>query len=462
MTQPPPYNRFQRQSDYQAAHPLPGPALDGVGLDAEFDRIKTTLDATLANLALIQRDDGLLRNASVSPDTITSALAIMIAGWTIRGPWVTATAYVLKDYVTQGGNGYVCIVAHTSGTFATDLAAAKWALVSTKGDTGLTGPQGAPGATGPAGLSAGGFLNRIINGDFAVDQRNAATPKTFTAGGNVAYCIDRWYASCAGANITGQQAVGTAPNQFGYQFTGAASNSGIVFGQRIESGNIYDLAGQTVTVQVMLSASAPMTVTWKALYANTVDAWGTKAASGSGTETQISTGTIAVTTTPTKYTFQVALPANAVNGVDVEFSVAGLAAAATLKFQSVQLEGGTIANTFERLPFDARLTRCQRYYEKSYNMAVVPAAVTTSGSVAFAGTGAGINISTPFKVTKRATPTFTIYSPATGATGNANANVGGDFAPDGLVASQNHHTLSKNATSLGNGFSWHWTADAEL
>src|SRR5687767_8493194 len=118
MSQPPPYVRFQDYSDYQITHQLPGPALSGPDLDAEFDRIKTTLDGLLTNIALVQRDDGALRNASVSPDTITSALAIMIAGWEIRGPWVTLATYALKDYVTEGGNGYVCIVAHTAGVFA--------------------------------------------------------------------------------------------------------------------------------------------------------------------------------------------------------------------------------------------------------------------------------------------------------------------------------------------------------
>ncbi len=44
--------------------------------------------------------------------------------------WVTSTAYALKALVLfTDGNVYRCITAHTSGTFATDLAAAKWELV---------------------------------------------------------------------------------------------------------------------------------------------------------------------------------------------------------------------------------------------------------------------------------------------------------------------------------------------
>jgi hypothetical protein len=41
--------------------------------------------------------------------------------------WVTSTVYNVGDYVTRpGGLYYKCVIAHTSGTWATDLAAVKW------------------------------------------------------------------------------------------------------------------------------------------------------------------------------------------------------------------------------------------------------------------------------------------------------------------------------------------------
>lgn len=43
--------------------------------------------------------------------------------------WVTATAYVVGDVRLQGNDCYYCATAHTSGTFATDLAAAKWVVL---------------------------------------------------------------------------------------------------------------------------------------------------------------------------------------------------------------------------------------------------------------------------------------------------------------------------------------------
>ena len=53
----------------------------------------------------------------------------LIGEW--KGTWVTATAFAKRDIVklSSNSNVYICIVAHTSGTFSTDLAAGKWDLV---------------------------------------------------------------------------------------------------------------------------------------------------------------------------------------------------------------------------------------------------------------------------------------------------------------------------------------------
>ena len=40
--------------------------------------------------------------------------------------WVTSHSYFIGDYVTQSSTVYLCLIAHTSGTFATDLANGKW------------------------------------------------------------------------------------------------------------------------------------------------------------------------------------------------------------------------------------------------------------------------------------------------------------------------------------------------
>jgi hypothetical protein len=45
-----------------------------------------------------------------------------------RGAWGTTTVYALKDVVVESSVVYICTIAHTSGTFSTDLAAGKWAV----------------------------------------------------------------------------------------------------------------------------------------------------------------------------------------------------------------------------------------------------------------------------------------------------------------------------------------------
>lgn len=52
------------------------------------------------------------------------------------GPWLTSTTYAPSDLVQEDGSTYVCVIAHTSGTFATDYGAGKWQLFASKGSAG--------------------------------------------------------------------------------------------------------------------------------------------------------------------------------------------------------------------------------------------------------------------------------------------------------------------------------------
>jgi hypothetical protein len=49
--------------------------------------------------------------------------------------WLTANPYIINDVVIESDRIYRCIVAHTSGTFATDLAASRWVEVSASPST---------------------------------------------------------------------------------------------------------------------------------------------------------------------------------------------------------------------------------------------------------------------------------------------------------------------------------------
>lgn len=118
-------------------------------LDAEFGSVQSSVNTLRTNQSLNQRDDGEIRDGRVKLHTLaTDVLAYLtaIAG-VLRGPWVTTTAYSVKDVVTQSSNTYICAVAHTSGVFATDLAASKWVLLTLGNATAASAVVFTPSAT---------------------------------------------------------------------------------------------------------------------------------------------------------------------------------------------------------------------------------------------------------------------------------------------------------------------------
>lgn len=57
----------------------------------------------------------------IEQNTVTTALIQPVAP-----AWVTSTNYKVDDAVVESATNYRCLIAHTSGTFATDLLAVKW------------------------------------------------------------------------------------------------------------------------------------------------------------------------------------------------------------------------------------------------------------------------------------------------------------------------------------------------
>lgn len=112
-------------------------------VDAELDAIAMTLAAVRVNLALLQRDDGKIRDAYVEYYNLSSSCkaAVLATKWSAAGLWETATVYAVSDMVDRLGASYVCAEAHTAGTFATDYTAGKWQIfvaASTAGGVSFT------------------------------------------------------------------------------------------------------------------------------------------------------------------------------------------------------------------------------------------------------------------------------------------------------------------------------------
>ena len=247
----------------------------------------------------------------------------------------------------------------------------------------------------------GPFRNRFINGGMTIAQR--ATSATVTAGTTVPTAstgypsVDRWYVYSTGANVTAAQVAGSGAVKNRLQITGAASVTAVGVGQRIEVANSYDLAGSNVTLGVDLANSLLTTITWTAYYATTADTFGTV---GTPTKTQIATGTFTVTSSVTRYTANIAIPAAATTGVEVVFTV-GAQISGTWTIGNVQLELGLVSSTFESRTYGQELALCQRYYETG----------TADSAGAFIGAaGATIYGNISFMQTKRATPSMSAPS----------------------------------------------------
>lgn len=262
-----------------------------------------------------------------------------------------------------------------------------------------------------------GFRNRIINGAMAIDQRNGGASQTITAAAALAYCLDRWYAACTGANITVQQ-ITDANAQLRMKFTGAASNTGVTLGQRIERLNSCDMAGLTCTLSLKASSNSLTTLSWAAYYANTNDTFGSLA---SPTRTSIASGSFTISGTEGTYSAQIAVPSAATTGIEIVLTGGALVAAKTLTIGDVQLEAGSAATPFERRSITQEQQLCYRYYRSMTNPPLRGVATSTSLVSRF-----GMPLTVPMRIAP--TPTLSSTLPVfDGITAVTLSSINGDF-----------------------------------
>ena len=128
MAQPRAYTQTTNFNDFSTTNPADPHS--GANLDTEFTELRQNTDDLNTNIALIQRDDGKIKNEAVHKDAFDQdALALIgLSGYEVRGAWVTATVYAIGDIVTNNDATYVTSTAHTSDTFSTDTA--NWTLLA--------------------------------------------------------------------------------------------------------------------------------------------------------------------------------------------------------------------------------------------------------------------------------------------------------------------------------------------
>lgn len=317
--------------------------------------------------------------------------------------------------------------------------------------------------------------NRLINGNMQFAQRT----NNGTVLNAAAYTADRWRCSAVGSSacnwgIGGHAAgeVSGATRFLGFNIVAGTTSAWM--GQHIEG--VDTLAGGAVTVSFYMRSNVPgkkVGVTCQQIF-------------GSGGSSLVAVAGDVITLGSAFQKFVVTLDLPSISGKTVgansnlllvfylcDATVHGGQLAnqtGLFEISRVQLEEGATATSFEVRPVGLELMLCQRYYEKSYSIDVYPSASDNAGRCAL-GNSSNTNgqqfTGQRFKVTKRATPSVTVYP---------NNNVNGAPTPAGFV---NQDDNSRTAVSVvnqnSNGFEiiysngpgrwggwYHFVADAEL
>lgn len=101
----------------------------GTQLDADLAGLQDSIGAVAGFVKGITRSNGSLANGIVTYDSLSPGL--QTAGLMPATAWAAATSYAGGASVVQNSALYRALVAHTSGLFATDLAAGKWLFIGT-------------------------------------------------------------------------------------------------------------------------------------------------------------------------------------------------------------------------------------------------------------------------------------------------------------------------------------------
>jgi hypothetical protein len=366
--------------------------------------------------------------------------------------------------------------------------------------TGITG-GGTTGAVtvsfDQANFGGGQFAagkNKIINGDFGIWQRGTS----FSSMGFGAYTADRFQNAQANtlAVTASQQSftAGAAPVA-GYESaffhrTVVPANSGsgdyAQLSQKIE--DVRDYAGQQVTLSFWAKAASGTPKIAIELTQN----FGTGGSPSSAVDTYITQ--VTTSTSWARYTATFTVPSISGKTVGTTANTSFLQVqlwysagsslnartgslgnqANTFDIWGVQLEAGSVATPFQTASGgspQAELAMCQRYYEKSYQLTTAPGTADQTGSY---GLCVGTNTvaanyftyAPVLKVTKRTTPTITLYDFA-GNSGKVTKVSAVDLSlTDNQTATADRIGESGfriySALGTAGGFYGHYVASAEL
>ena len=253
-----------------------------------------------------------------------------------------------------------------------------------------------------------GTDNKIINGNFAVNQRSALFTTSYTdstpiTNSDDTYLFDRWKLLSDGDDIVDVVSIGrtmgsrdfganSAPNylpsETGFAMAMDVETANKKFGQAqfIESMNCNDLRGQTCTLSWKARAEVGQTSTsikaavigWfgtsDTITSDIISAWnseGTDPTLVANAEYLNVPSNILLNSTMKTYSLKVNVPVGIKNVIvfiwnDMSDGDVGTTVGDFIFLSDVQLERGDFENPrFQNETYDATLTKCQRYYFQS-------------------------------------------------------------------------------------------------
>ena len=351
--------------------------------------------------------------------------------------------------------------------------------VSISGTNGVTFPDSSLQA---AAASPYVNKNRLVNGSFGIAQRGTSFTSTSSLNNDDTYNLDRWFVLSDGNDVVDiTQETSTVPTN---ELTAIALdvetiNKKFGIAQIIEQVNCIGAIGNTVTLsfQAKVSATTKLDnvkcaiVAWSGtadtVTSDIISAWGaegtnpTLIANATYENTPVN---LNLTTSYATYSVSAAVDTASTKNIIVFIwsDVTDTTLGDFLYITNTQLEIGSTATPFERRLYNQELANCQRYYETT----AVNGAFSITETQAQIVWNTAYCTSPQFKVTKRATPTVTIYSRAgtagqvssTASGANVSAATASNISATGIWSIN----LSTGQTIYSAGMEAGFTASAEL
>lgn len=330
--------------------------------------------------------------------------------------------------------------------------------------------------------------NYAQNAQFRFFQRQV--PGTFTSFSDAAYGPDRWKVMSENASVQVAQVTSNVVNTLATngsstginvrQINASASRFGII--QFLTADHIRELRGKTLALSFVAATDSTEVTSLRAgiiewtgtadtITSDLVSSWGSTPTLVSNAAFSNTPADITISGTAASYTVSAAISESMNNLAIFIWAPNQEAQNDDFYLSKIQLTVGSTAASWEVISKSpaSDLEECQRFYEKSYDLAVAPGTATNTGTERVIGartvtvTAPDFTYITSFKVSKRATaPTIVVYSPNSGTSAKSfNFSVGGD--PAATTGENSQRGFGINFPLVDQQlFGWQWTAESEI